>query len=126
MLRTAKQSTGRKKIWQLNASYTVGRNPIGSSIVAIGRIEACPNTKQPNLGANEQTPKPRLAGSSWKFKIIPIDANGDCNQVYFQLTGKSKYTGKYVAHSTECNNQGAFTWATGSGSNTLKWKLKRV
>ena len=127
MLRTADQSKGDKKMWQLNASYTVGKTPTASGVISVGIVDNCPKkSKITNLGADNTKPKPQLAGDGWKFKIIPVDANAkDCNKVYFQLVGNNKYAGKYVAHSTDCKNQGAFSWAAKSSSKTLQWQLKQ-
>ena len=111
----------------MNASYTVGKTSTSSGIIAIGRIDTCPKTKQTNLGANNATPKPSLAADGYKFNIFPVDAAAkDCNTVYLQLASSGKYTGKYVAHSEACTDQGAFSWAAKSNSKTLQWQLKSI
>ena len=125
MLRTSSQSKGARRYWRLNASATTGRVPSASRIVAVGRLRSCPATKKINLAAANSPPTPRLAGSSWKMRIIPVDAAKTCNTVWIQAVGNNPYRGKYLGYGS-CSSQSAFKWDSASSSTAIQWNLRRV
>jgi hypothetical protein len=125
MLRTDSQSKGNRKVWTLNASAVSGTVPTASSQVASGRSTACPNDKLTNLAAANSSPTPRLAGSGWKNRIIPVDAAKGCDTVWIQAVGDNPSAGKYLGYGS-CSSQTAFKWEAASSSSSIQWKLTKA
>ncbi|KAL4517033.1 hypothetical protein Ndes2526A_g00622 [Nannochloris sp. 'desiccata'] len=125
MLRTSNQSKGNRRSWRLNASATAGTIPAATGIAAIGRLNACRNTKFINLAAANSAPSPRLAGTSWKNRIIPVDVGRGCNTVWIQAAGNNPFAGRYLGYGS-CSSQTAFKWEAASSSTAIQWRLRRV
>jgi hypothetical protein len=125
LLRTSSQSSGNRRIWRLNASATAGSVPAATGMVAQGRLKNCPTTNYINLAAANSSPTPRLAGSSWMNRIIPVDATRGCNTVWIQAAGNNPYQGKYLGYGS-CSSQTAFKWFSASGSSGIQWRLNKV
>ena len=125
MLRTASQSKGNRRVWRLNAAATTGRVPGAAPVIAYGKISSCPTSKYTNLAAANSSPTPRLAGSSWKNRIIPVDASKGCNVVWIQAAGDNPYAGKYLGYGN-CQSQTAFGWQVASSSSAIQWRLTKA
>ncbi len=124
MLRTSGQSSSARRSWSLSAEATAQGTPKSSSLIAIGRDGKCKDDALTNLAATAP-PSPRLAGSAWKNKIIPVDAAKDCNTVYIQADTGNSNDGKNLVYG-KCSSQTAFSWAEPSKSNAAQWKLTKV
>jgi hypothetical protein len=94
-------------------------------MVAQGRLQNCPTTGYINLAAANSAPTPRLAGSSWINRIIPVDATKGCNTVWIQAAGNNPYQGQYLGYGS-CSSQTAFKWFSASGNSGIQWRLKKV
>jgi hypothetical protein len=125
LLRTMNQSKGIRRVWKLDASSTTGTVPTPSAIVAQGRLNNCPTTKYINLAAANSSPTPRLAGTSWKNRVLPVDATKDCNTVWIQAAGNNPFAGKYLGYGS-CQSQTAFRWEFASASTAIQWRLRKV
>jgi hypothetical protein len=125
MLRTDSQSKGSRKHWTINASAVSGTVPTAIGVIASGRTAKCPNDKYTNLAAANSSPTPRLAGSGWKNRIIPVDAAKGCDTVWIQAVGDNPYAGKYLGYGS-CSVQTAFKWEAASSSSAIQWKLTKA
>ncbi len=124
MLRSESQSKGLRRVWRLNAAFTVGQTPGASPVVAYGRLPKCRTTKYINLAGI--SPGVSLGGRSWKNRIIPVDVNTlGCTIVTIQAFGDTPYNGKYLGYG-DCNSQSAFKWEADSSSTATHWKLRKA
>ena len=125
MLRTDSQSKGARKYWKLQATAVAGTVPTASAQIAVGRTDKCVDDKYTNLAAANSSPTPRLAGSGWKNRIIPVDASKGCDTVWIQAVGDNPFAGKYLGYGS-CSSQTAFKWDAASSSSAIQWKLSKV
>jgi hypothetical protein len=126
MLRTASQSSGPRRYWKLSAEATENVIPKSSNLIAAGREGKCDDDKLTNFAAATGDPSPRLAGSAWKNKLIPVDASKSCSVVYIQADTGNSNDGKNLKYGS-CSSQTAFSWTDSTGTSTAsRWKLLKV
>ena len=125
MLRSTAQSPGQRTHWIFNAVSSSNSVTMPSSIVAAGRAANCGearDTAAVNLAAGNL---PKLAGSSWKLRVTPVNSYGSCNVVSLQGT-KGAFAGKYLGVGASCSNQQNFLWGASPWTPAMQWKLRKV
>lgn len=125
MLRTTKQSPGPRTHWLFNAAAATNTISTPSSIVAAGRAANCGGSRDVGAVNLAAANLPKLAGSSWKLRITPVNAFTSCNVVTLQGT-KGTFSGKYLGVGGNCNSQTNFLWGASPWSAPMQWKLRKV
>jgi hypothetical protein len=114
------------KKWQLDGIIVNEQFPIASHQVAIDRVGKCPRDRYIHLAAAKSAPSPRLGGTSWGNKIIPVDAAVDCNTVWIQGTGLTPFALKFLGYGSCSSPRTDFRWEEQSTNPLIQWKLTTV